>query len=47
MRSGPYLDYLRQRHGEIFNADYWNDIKTRLLAGEIMDVFPYRTDHRF
>ncbi|OAV42577.1 bifunctional isocitrate dehydrogenase kinase/phosphatase [Lewinella sp. 4G2] len=47
MRSGPNLTYLRGRHGEIFDADFWNDIKSRLLAGEIMDVFPYRTDFRF
>ncbi|NJC26790.1 bifunctional isocitrate dehydrogenase kinase/phosphatase [Neolewinella antarctica] len=47
MRSGPNLTYLRQRHGDIFDADYWNDVKTRLLAGEIMDVFPYRSNLRF
>ncbi|MBB4078636.1 isocitrate dehydrogenase kinase/phosphatase [Lewinella aquimaris] len=47
MRSGPYLTYLREQHGEIFDADFWNDIKRRLLDGEIMDVFPYRTGHRF
>ncbi|MCP9235856.1 bifunctional isocitrate dehydrogenase kinase/phosphatase [Lewinella sp. JB7] len=47
MRSGPHLTYLRQQHGEIFDADFWNDIKRRLLAGEIMDVFPYRTGWRF
>lgn len=47
MRAGPYLDYLRQRHGEIFDADFWNDVKARLQAGEIMDVFPYRSDWRF
>ena len=47
LRSGPQLSYLRQQHGEIFDADFWNDIKRRLLAGEIMDVFPYRTDWRF
>ena len=47
MRAGPHLDYLRSQHGEIFTADFWNDVKQRLLAGEIMDVFPYRTDWRF
>ncbi len=47
MRAGPNLTYLRQVHGEIFDADFWNDIKQRLLAGEIMDVFPYRTGQRF
>ncbi len=47
MRAGPHLSYLRQQHGEIFDADFWNDVKQRLLAGEIMDVFPYRTGWRF
>lgn len=47
MRAGPNLNYLREVHGEIFDADYWNDRKQRLLAGEIMDVFPYRSNFRF
>jgi isocitrate dehydrogenase kinase/phosphatase len=47
MRAGPHLDYLRSVHGEIFDAVFWNDVKARLLAGEIMDVFPYRRDWRF
>ncbi|PPK85688.1 isocitrate dehydrogenase kinase/phosphatase [Neolewinella xylanilytica] len=47
LRAGAQLDYLRAQHGEIFDADFWNDVKRRLLAGEIMDVFPYRTDWRF
>lgn len=47
MRAGPHLTYLREVHGDIFDADFWNDVKARLLAGEIMDVFPYRTGHRF
>jgi isocitrate dehydrogenase kinase/phosphatase len=47
MRSGPNLTYLREIHGEIFDADFWNDLKQRLQAGEIMDVYPYRTKYRF
>lgn len=47
MRAGPNLTYLRQQHGEIFDADFWNDLKRRIQAGEIMDVFPYRTGFRF
>jgi len=47
MRAGPNLSYLRKKHGVIFDADFWNDVKQRLLDGEIMDVFPYRTGHRF
>lgn len=47
MRAGANLNYLREKHGDIFDANFWNDVKQRLLAGEIMDVFPYRTGHRF
>ena len=47
MRAGANLNYLRKVHGDIFDADFWNDIKRRLQAGEIMDVFPYRTTMRF
>ncbi|TXF88061.1 bifunctional isocitrate dehydrogenase kinase/phosphatase [Neolewinella aurantiaca] len=47
MRAGPNLNYLRDKHGEIFDADFWNDLKRRIQAGEIMDVFPYRTGFRF
>jgi len=41
------LSYLLQKHGDIFDADFWNDLKARIQAGEIMDVFPYRTGYRF
>ena len=47
MRAGPNLTYLRNKHSEIFDADFWNDLKQRIMAGEIMDVFPYRTGYRF
>jgi isocitrate dehydrogenase kinase/phosphatase len=47
MRSGPNLSYLRKKHGDIFDADFWNELKQRIEAGEIMDVFPYRTGFRF
>lgn len=47
MRAGPNLTYLRNKHGDIFDADFWNDLKARIQAGEIMDVFPYRTGYRF
>jgi isocitrate dehydrogenase kinase/phosphatase len=40
MRAGPHLTYLRQIHGEIFDADFWNDVKARLLAGRNHGRFP-------
>lgn len=47
MRRGPKLAYLKSKHGQIFNADFWTDLQERLRAGEIPDVFPYRTRLRF
>lgn len=47
MPRGRQLDYLRYKHGDIFDADFWNDLKRRLKEGEIPDVFPYRTTLRF
>lgn len=46
MPSGNNLDYLQATHGEIFNADFWTDLQQRLKAGEIPDVFPYRSSLR-
>jgi isocitrate dehydrogenase kinase/phosphatase len=47
MRAGPNLSYLCKKHSDIFDADFWNELKRRIEAGEIMDVFPYRTGFRF
>ncbi|MFK8028680.1 MAG: bifunctional isocitrate dehydrogenase kinase/phosphatase [Gammaproteobacteria bacterium] len=35
------LDVLVEHHSEILTADYWNDLKQRHLAGEVIDILPY------
>lgn len=30
-----------EHHGDLFTADYWNDLKRRLQAGEVIEVLPY------
>jgi len=35
-----------QRHGELFTTQYWADLKARLLAGEVIEVLPYRESNR-
>lgn len=29
-------------HGELYNADYWKGLQEAILAGKVIDVFPYR-----
>jgi isocitrate dehydrogenase kinase/phosphatase len=30
-----------EHHGDLFTSHYWSDLKTRLLAGEVIEVLPY------
>jgi len=39
--SQPLQEAFRRRHPDLFDPGFWNDIQTRLRAGEIMDVYPY------
>ena len=32
--------FIRQ-HADLFEADFWRGIQARLLAGEVLDLFPY------
>lgn len=34
-------------HYDIFSADYWKSLQQAIVAGEVMDVFPYRRRKRF
>jgi isocitrate dehydrogenase kinase/phosphatase len=35
-----------EHHSDLFTAEYWSDLKRRLLAGEVIEVLPYREGHR-
>ncbi len=35
------LDVFVEHHGEILTAAYWNELKERHLAGEVIDILPY------
>jgi len=37
---------LFQQHGDLFTAGYWRDVQTKLRAGEIPEIFPYRAERR-
>lgn len=36
-----------QKHKDLYDASYWQDIQKALLAGQINDTFPYRRHLRF
>jgi isocitrate dehydrogenase kinase/phosphatase len=42
----PALAALLEHHREIFRADFWRAIQRQIRAGEIPEVFPYRTERR-
>jgi len=51
---GPFLlsspkirDVFLAPHGDLLTPDYWNEIKARVQAGHIEDVFPYSDGARF
>ncbi len=51
---GPFLlgnarvrQTFMKHHADLLNADYWNLHKQRILAGDMLDVFPYEPQRRF
>ena len=36
-----------KHHADLLDADYWNQHKQRILAGDMHDVFPYDAQRRF
>jgi isocitrate dehydrogenase kinase/phosphatase len=43
---GRMREFFLQAHGELLTARWWREVQERLLAGEIVDIFPYREDQR-
>ncbi|UCH16663.1 MAG: bifunctional isocitrate dehydrogenase kinase/phosphatase [Burkholderiales bacterium] len=51
---GPFLlgnarvrEAFLKHHADLLNPDYWNLHKQRILAGAMLDVFPYEPQRRF
>jgi isocitrate dehydrogenase kinase/phosphatase len=44
--NGALRDLFIARHGDLFDAAFWQQIQFRLQSGEIIDVFPYGPEHR-
>lgn len=34
-------------HGDLFKAEYWQDIQEQINEGQVIDLFPYGSKHRF
>ena len=41
-----YVAILEETHGELFDAQWWQDIQQRIASGEALDVAPYGQDAR-
>ncbi|MFM8465306.1 MAG: isocitrate dehydrogenase kinase/phosphatase-domain containing protein, partial [Burkholderiaceae bacterium] len=39
--------YFMQHHADLLTAEYWRQKKTRILDGQVEDVFPYPQEIRF
>ena len=42
----PLYRLLGESHGDLYEPAFWNDLKSRVRAGEIIDIFPYPADRR-
>ena len=43
---GPLREDFLQAHADLLDVRFWQGVQTRLAAGEVVDVFPYRRDAR-
>jgi isocitrate dehydrogenase kinase/phosphatase len=44
--KGPLADLFRERHGEIFDPDWWRTMQEKIAAGEMFDTYPYAAQRR-
>jgi isocitrate dehydrogenase kinase/phosphatase len=44
--KGDLRDIFMTHHSNLFDAAFWQNIQSRLISGEIIDVFPYGPEHR-
>lgn len=38
--------YFREKHGELFTVDYWDQVQSRIMAGKLHFVLPYPPERR-
>lgn len=44
--EGELRDIFLKLHGDLFAAKFWVDVQTRIKAGEVLDIFPYKPSQR-
>jgi len=44
--ASQWKEVFLQHHADLFDTPFWNDVKTRLLAGEVIDILPYAESKR-
>jgi isocitrate dehydrogenase kinase/phosphatase len=44
--SGELLEVFLARHGELLHAEFWQRMQERHRRGEILDIYPYRSERR-
>jgi isocitrate dehydrogenase kinase/phosphatase len=37
---------LDERHGELWQVGFWQEMQARVRGGELMDIFPYQPSRR-
>ncbi|MFN8482048.1 MAG: bifunctional isocitrate dehydrogenase kinase/phosphatase [Anaerolineae bacterium] len=42
----PLRQIFMAHHSDLLDPAFWNEMKARHVAGEVMDIFPYRQSHR-
>jgi isocitrate dehydrogenase kinase/phosphatase len=42
----PLRSIFMRRHADLFDAEFWNRLQARLVAGEVIDIFPYDQSKR-
>ena len=42
----PARTALFEQHADLFSPNFWRDLQKKLRAGEILEVFPYRSERR-
>jgi isocitrate dehydrogenase kinase/phosphatase len=39
-------EFFRQKHGDLFRAEYWAEVQRRVAAGRLHFVLPYPSERR-
>jgi isocitrate dehydrogenase kinase/phosphatase len=44
--KGELKDLFLQKHADLFEVDFWQEIQGRIKAGNVLDIFPYEESRR-